>query len=258
MFFLRFDDIINQSNSQTAIFAERKANGLEIVTQATDGNINFIKSQIPLTSKLIQINTSKDSLALADRLSEKIKIQDNNEIRILYHYEPDFTSDFHFIKSAIQAISIHLNTTVSLNEISANDPIENQEHDLLIWLSALESPNSSGTQLLFNSDSLSNSLFASGKVSNRYYLTKHLNTEISIEENLVEKLLGFLDRYKGIEAKIQRLDTRILGQSELQTNYQSIKKSKQLAGHVPISKWFWLLVGLTICCERILASVRKQ
>ncbi|MCO4821795.1 MAG: BatA domain-containing protein [Flavobacteriaceae bacterium] len=250
--------IDNQSNSQTAIFAERKANGLEIITQATVGNINFSKSQVPLNSKLIHINASKDSLALAGKLTEKIKIQDNNEIRILYHYEPAFTSDFHFIKSAIQAISIHLNTTVSLNEISPNDPIDNQEHDLLIWLSKIESPNSSGAQLLFNSDSLSNSLFASGKVSNRYYLTKHLNTEISLKENLAEHILSLLDQHKNLYETIQHLDTRIVSDSELQTHYKSIDKSRQLAGHVPISKWLWLILVFIICCERILASVRKQ
>jgi hypothetical protein len=67
-----------------------------------------------------------------------------------------------------------------------------------------------------------------------------------------------LDLNSDVKQIIESNDKRAFSKAELLPNISDIKVKNKSANNLDVSKWLWLILGIILLGERVLANYRRQ
>jgi len=230
---------------------------LELISEQQ--KLSFKKQKLPLNSDVFDLNNNKDSLHfIANSNQNWIPLKVEDSIRVLIYYGEKLEATKSYLESSFKAISKYLDRPIQIVLVQDTIGIQYKSYHTLVWLSETPSYSSSQRLLVYNPDSLANSLIEMSSSKNTFHLTSTLTAENILSENLPEQLLKNLDLNKELKNKIQNFDRRTLNSNELTTKFVEAGLNKNTPNFLSISEWLWLVLFFLIISERIFARYRKQ
>lgn len=272
-------DIQNVDSDSIVVFTKALASGFKGMRPSINKSIEWIRIDNEYTIENLPIKASKtvDKIELLSMSSnanytsfEKTLINENDftqlelelgdkyPIKILLYYEDTFVDDSKYLEASLNAASKHIKRVFEITK-SQDNGITVEGFDLIIWLSEENTlPLNKAKTILFKEDHLSHSPIEESLMKNHFYLTSRLNTENSLEHYLPEQLLNVLDLNSDVKQIIEDNDKRTFSKAELLPNFSDNKDKNKSANYLDVSKWLWLILGLILLGERILANYRRQ
>jgi hypothetical protein len=274
------EEMQNIASDSIVVYTKALASGFKGMRPSIHKNIEWILidteesiEKLPIKATKIDTNVELLTMFSTDKNTsfEKILVKESdydvadleivtkNPVKILLFYEDVFTNDSRFLEASLSAASRHINRTFDITKTQETQDLNFESFDVVIWLAKNNQvPNGINKLLEYKSDNLSNSLIVESSTKNQFYLTTHLNTENSVENHLPEQLLNILDLNTGLNKVIQENDKRVFSKAELLPTFSAVKAKNKSSNYLSISKWLWLILGITLLGERFLASYRKQ
>jgi hypothetical protein len=274
------EEMQNIASDSIVVYTKALASGFKGMRPSIHKNIEWILidteesiEKLPIKATKIDTNVELLTMFSTDKNTsfEKILVKESdydvadleivtkNPVKILLFYEDVFTNDSRFLEASLSAASIHINRTFDITKTQETQDLNFESFDVVIWLAKNNQvPNGINKLLEYKSDNLSNSLIVESSTKNQFYLTTHLNTENSVENHLPEQLLNILNLNTGLNKVIQENDKRVFSKAELLPTFATSKSKDKSSNYLSISKWLWLILGITLLGERFLASYRKQ
>lgn len=272
-------DIQNVDSDSIVVFTKALASGFKGMRPSINKSIEWIRieTENSIENLPIKANKTEDKIELLSMSSntnytsfEKTLINENDftqlelelgdkyPIKILLYYEDTFVDDSKYLEASLNAASKHIKRVFEITK-SQDDGISTEGFDLIIWLSKENKlPLNKANTILFKEDHLSHSLIEESLTQNHFYLTGRLTTENSLEHYLPEQLLNVLDLNSDVKQIIESNDKRAFSKAELLPNISDIKVKNKSTNYLDVSKWLWLILGIILLGERILAHYRKQ
>jgi hypothetical protein len=274
------EEMQNIASDSIVVYTKALASGFKGMRPSIHKNIEWILidteesiEKLPIKATKIDTNVELLTMFSTDKNTsfEKILVKESdydvadleivtkNPVKILLFYEDVFTNDSRFLEASLSAASIHINRTFDITKTQETQDLNFESFDVVIWLAKNNQvPNGINKLLEYKSDNLSNSLIVESSTKNQFYLTTHLNTENCVENHLPEQLLNILNLNTGLNKVIQEKDKRVFSKAELLPTFSAVKAKNKSSNYLSISKWLWLILGITLLGERFLASYRKQ
>ena len=247
--------VISKNIEWILIDPEQSVKKLPIKARKIDTNIELLS----MNSNTEHTTFDKTIVKASDFDITELELVAENSIKILMYYDDTFVNDSKILEASLVAASKHINKTFEITKTKEITDLSFNTFDLIIWLSENnQSPNEVVKLLEYSPDSLSNSLIVERSIKNHFYLATHLNTENSIQNHLPEQLLNILDLNSDLNKIILENDKRVFSKSQLSPTVSVLKTQHKDTNFISISKWIWLILGLTLLGERLLASYRKQ
>lgn len=245
---------INKSIEWIRIETENSIENLPIKASKTEDKIELLS----MSSNANYTSFEKTMINENDLTQLELELGDKYPIKILLYYEDTFVDDSKYLEASLNAASKHIKRVIEITK-SQDNGITTEGFDLIIWLSEENTlPLNKAKTILFKEDHLSHSLIEESLTQNHFYLTSRLNTENSLEHYLPEQLLNVLDLNSDVKQIIEDNDKRAFSKAELLPNFSVIKVKNKSANNLDVSKWLWLILGITLLGERIVAHYRKQ
>ena len=232
-----------------------------LLMRGTEKNLQFETLQLAMHDDRIYFNENNDSITYN---RQSLPVSKVKEYRILICYNDRLDQERLYIEAAYRAIAkykrlpLKLQTRRTKGTNTFKDSSATAPHDISIYLGVPPKINQIEPYLQYEPDDLARSLIIKGSEPNQYLLTERLNSENIIAGNLTEALLKLLPIQPNLEASINRFDKRIMAAASLLPKLNQRSDSKRDEIKTDLSKWFWVLLILTIVLERILAKYRKQ
>ncbi|CAL66901.1 BatA domain-containing protein [Christiangramia forsetii] len=252
--------LLNAENSKVVpVEAKRKGNDIQLLSMLSDEkHLKFEKETVSINDPKLELNNQGDSLKIRETNKlHQLALQEDRELGVKLFFSDSLAKEARYISSAFSAISNYLDIDIQLTKTRNRDSLNILEQNLVVWLSNQSMPETSGTALIYQPDSLANTIVEPGPNKNTFYLTRPLNAENIVEEHLAEKLIGLLDLHE-VDEKIEKNDTRVMDRATFLPVENSKNKPKNQPVAASISKWFWLVLVLLLIMERALAAYRKQ
>lgn len=247
--------VISKNIEWILLDPEQSVKKLPIKARKIDANIELLS----MNSNTEHTTFEKTIVKASDFDITELELVVENSIKILMYYDDTFVNDSKILEASLVAASKHINKTFEITKTKEITDLSFNTFDLIIWLSENNQPPNEVVKLLeYSPDSLSNSLIVERSIKNHFYLATHLNTENSIENHLPEQLLNILDLNSDLNKIILENDKRVFSKSQLSPTVSVLKTQHKDTNFISISKWIWLILGLTLLGERLLASYRKQ
>lgn len=247
--------VISKNIEWILLDPEQSVKKLPIKARKIDANIELLS----MNSNTEHTTFEKTIVKASDFDITELELVVENSIKILMYYDDTFVNDSKILEASLVAASKHINKTFEITKTKEITDLSFNTFDLIIWLSENNQPPNEVVKLLeYSPDSLSNSLIVERSIKNHFYLATHLNTENSIENHLPEQLLNILDLNSDFNKIILENDKRVFSKSQLSPTVSVLKTQHKDTNFISISKWIWLILGLTLLGERLLASYRKQ
>lgn len=251
--------IIPDVNINSPIGALRKGNEIEIFSVTGDQDrLEINKEMISVENNNIRITALGDSTIL-DPNGEKryIPLRIADTLKVSIFHDADFEEQVKYIKSSLRAISEYLNLPIKITELS-DEKVAKVKEDLVIWLSNSALKETLSPVLLWKPDSLANTIIEDGRKKNEFYLTRKLNSENIVEENLPEHLFRLLNPNNGIKEEVSKYDRRVMPIEEILPVKGSIAGKINVKNYRDISKYLWMILVILLIAERGLSAYRKQ
>ncbi|RIV43366.1 BatA domain-containing protein [Flagellimonas pelagia] len=236
------------------LLAYQREKELELVSLEGNGQTTYFKKQTLSDGFSVQ----KDSLKLeVDGNMQTVPLVDLDTIHINIMADTEFETDRQYLEASFRALSKFLDRKIQVQSVDA-DVVNEDETGLNIWLRKDDWEPKPGKWLIFQKNTLSNSLIEESGQSNVYWLTSKLNTENTTEQHFTEQLLRLLDLDSAVTPLVTQYDERQMDVSELRPNYVGEPKKKERTTLLDVSQWvFWILV-LFMILERVTAYVKRQ
>jgi hypothetical protein len=237
------------------VLAEKEGDSIKLVSVASDSNqLTFNSEKISQNND--KINLKGDSILLMqDEIEKGLALHIQDTIRVQISASDSLMAEKKYIVASFRALSFYIGQPLKLSEVSDSVKLKS---DVLVWLKNEPIPEISGKILTYKSNILAQNLINPTENSHIYNLTRSLNSENVISENLPEQLLTLLDLHPDLDEKIAPYDLRSLSKKQLQTRQTGSKKIQNYAQTFDLSPWFWLSLILLFIAERITAFYRKQ
>ncbi|MEZ4796220.1 MAG: BatA domain-containing protein [Flavobacteriaceae bacterium] len=245
---------INKAIEWIIFDTEALTENLTIKARKVDDNVELLS----MSSNAEMTSFKKKLINKSDFTQTELELVNENSIKILLYYEDAFLDDSKYLEASLNAASKHILRSFEISK-TQDSKIDSLDYDLIIWLSNRSAyPEGAKKTILFHENHLSHSLIEESSVKNLFYLTNHLNTENSIDNYLPEQLLNILNINEDVKQVIEENDKRSFSKAELLPTFSDIKIISKKANYTSISKWLWLILGLTLLVERLVANYRKQ
>lgn len=183
-------------------------------------------------------------------------------ISIAIVYDPTFTYDKDIITAAFAAIDKSIISVVTMKDYLTSEFSVNNKSDWIIWLSEKAADGLIGNVIHYQHTSIDENLFEPGVNSTRdnfWILTKRLNEEIALRENLSVQLALILTQNDKHERRVNDFDRRMLSElllwSERPSAATTYKATMSTASSEKIMAIIFLIVLLL---ERWLSFKRNQ
>ncbi|HEA29259.1 MAG TPA: hypothetical protein ENH91_04585 [Leeuwenhoekiella sp.] len=246
------ETVINQ-----LVLANQQGDSIQLISVNSDSEqLSFNKKKIGL--KRGKINIKRDSISLDRNGKTKtfpLEIQDTLRVKIAVN--DTMLSEQRYIEASLRALSTFIAQPLKITEFADTIPF-NTKTDLLIWLKNKPISGFSGRILTYKSDIFAIKLIKPTINPQVFNLTRSLNSENTVSENLPEQLLEILNLHPDLEQQLVAYDARSISKNELQTLPAKGKNIKNYARSIDLSPWFWLALLLLLITERITAFYRKQ
>jgi len=247
--------VISKNIEWILIDPEQSVKKLPIKARKIDANIEILS----MNSNTEHTTFEKTIVKASDFDITELELVVENSIKILIYYDDTFVNDSKILEASLVAASKHINRTFEITKTKEITDLSFNTFDLIIWLSENnQAPNEVVKLLEYSLDSLSNSLIVERSIKNHFYLATHLNTENSVENHLPEQLLNILNLNSDLNKIILENDKRVFSKSQLSPTLSVLKTQHKDTNYISISKWIWLILGITLLGERLMASYRKQ
>ena len=217
--------------------------------------LTYNTSKISKRNKEINVNYFRDSIQVN---GDWIPLKVDNPLKVLIVADDSLATKLKYLKSAYRAVGKFLNSPIEINSVKEMDTLDLEAYATLVWFSKEKFKDHAINTLLYRPDSLATRLVVQGDAKNTFFLTAPLNSENIITDHLSEKLLELLSLDRDVAEKASEYDLRIADAKELQTLSFNAKKDKKYSKKYDITIWIWLLLGMCMVVERILAKYRKQ
>ncbi len=240
--------------SEKPLLAYQREKGMELVSLQGNGQTTYFKKQILSDGFTAQ----EDSLKLkVGEDTETISLMDLDTIHVNIIADPEFEAEQQYIEASFRALSKFLDRKIQVKTIDSDVGTEDGA-TLNVWLSEGKPDLKSGKWLVYNENTLSNTLIEQSEQPNVYWLTSKLNTENTTEQHFAEQLLRLLDLDAEVKPLVAQYDRRQMDVSELRPNYVGEPKKKERTTLLDVSQWvFWILV-LFMIVERVTAYFKRQ
>ncbi len=199
----------------------------------------------------LNIEVKADSAKLINT-SDWVAIKQLDSIDITIVYEAEYEQDKTILLAALKAIEQVSNWPLNI-EVATTYNGAKAEGDWLFWCSSQPLPKTEAS-ILATVPTIGNALMVPTKQPNVIHLTKRLNYELSLQNQLTFQLLQLLINTPF--ADIQEVRQLSLAQIQPQFEPSSAKqKSTLAAAH---NQWLWLIFSLLFILERFISAKRKQ
>ncbi len=206
-----------------------------------------------------RIRLLDDSLEIASKQERNVvPFRKVNPIEVKILHDDSLIDQARYLESAYQAIGRYLRTALNVKLDNDTDARDSLNYDQLVWLSPKLSPENLGKTLSYRPDELSNKLIVPTGARNRFNITRALNPENVVKENLPEQLFQILDLRPNLKERIVAFDKRMADISELLPIKSKNPPRKDHLRLMDLSPWLWIPLILILVVERITAKYRKQ
>lgn len=245
---------------EKSISAIQKSTHIELLSVSSSGKqLAFQRDSIANDSGDLEISGSRDSIKLkTPDKSDWMTLTNQESLRVGIVSNDSLTEQYLYLRAAYRAISKYIEIPIEVEDLTDLDPLKTSAFNTIIVYENEIPKGSNGTFLIFRPDKLAKHLITEGPSPNIFYLTKFLDSENSINEQLPEKLLALLQRHKDVASSIEAIDQRILSETELQPIRSKVANEKNIASIFKITPWLWLFLVLVLLVERMLSKYRKQ
>ena len=244
--------------TQGAIEALSTAEQLELlVVRGTGSHLELKKERLARTNENITFTT--DSVKLLRGLPSKwLPLKSADTIEVAIYYKEHLSKEQQFISAAFKVISKYLNRPIAIKTTGDSTTINLSTVHSLIWLSEEPVEKPGRSLLLFRPDSLALRLIEPGPITGVYHLTTGLDPENIIEGKLAEQLIAMLKLHPNLDKNLINYDRRVVDEKELKHKYLDIENQRSYARIIEISPWLWLVLGILLIAERVIARYRRQ
>ncbi len=240
--------------------AVQKGDKIELISVKSDyQSLRFEKELLDLNSDEVLINKNRDSVRIPFSEDQKwLSLNKADSLNVLIKYDDNRIPEMNYIRASFGAISKYLDRDIGVKLLQDTEYLETEKYNLIVWLSEAPVQKAEVPLLIFKPDSLANSIIDQGASENVFYLTDALNAENSTQRHLPEHLLSLLGLHEDLGDKVKDYDRRVMDSNELLPVSMGIVKYKDFSETLDLSKYLWILLGLLLISERMLAAYRKQ
>jgi hypothetical protein len=237
---------VPRSPKEYLISAIRKSkDSLEVKTGLIqDGNTHYIKMNTP--NGIGQKTFANEN--------DTVKITNADTIRIAIVSDPDFDYDKKILLASLKTIQKNIAASLIISESKWQDV--NAKADWLIWLSNEPAPAFGNNKIIYSSNP--HQMILSPLAPGIWELTKKLNENVALQENLTWQLLKVIYPAKEIWTIADSKDQREMPESQKWTEQSGVQAGVLSPGNSPLDPY--ILTGLIILliAERLVAYKRNQ
>lgn len=268
------DDLKQNAISQAIVFAKNNINNFKGQRSSLPVNVQWISQPLPeINFPLTTIRLKDDSVLVisghssADKtffISKKISSKSNTSIvtapdtiKVELVSDADFSYDHRIVKAILIAIEKLFPIRIELTETDPKN-ISPQHPNWCIWLSAKSFEGIRADNIISTQTQESNELIIQTE-KNQWAITKRLNQEVVLKNNLTALLATLFLSEKKFEDKIMAKDRRMVSDS-LVWRHQTVEgKEIQAAMHnQPADRFLIILLLVLLLTERIVAYRKNQ
>lgn len=206
--------------------------------------------------------TSFQNLNTANQDLDFAILEPRDTILVVVVFDSSYEYDKKILIAALQAVQKKSLVSLQAEAIPADEWAEEGQHDWTIWLSEKALPEMTGNLIQVDENNeQQESLFLQTNASSKctWLLTKRLNEEIALQQNLAVQLAMILQHEEKYDDRMKQFDRRVLPEklrwSSLPEEPGALKAgSDNMAG----AKYISIALLLILFAERLLAFKRDQ
>ncbi len=243
------------------IIVQRMGDEVRLISIVSDNQrLKFQKEQLPVNSEQIFINEQGDSIIVSSEGREvRLALKTQDSLSVLLVHDDNSQDQLRYLQAAYNALGNYLEIPIEIQSVGVdNIPGDQDNFNTVVWLSSEPAIETSAPLLMYKPDGLATTLIEKGNFSNKYFLTRALNSENIVEGNLAEELFALLNLDPLSEVRLEEYDRRVLSPEEFQPIYTAGVSAKRTEEGTGINTYLWLLLLLLLVAERGLSYYRKQ
>jgi len=267
------EELKQKNLSDAIVFSKNNINHFKGMRAALPENVRWISQSPPLFDfpvRAVRIGSDSVSLLTGHTASDKtyfttekisatscpIAITPQDTIRIALMSDAEYNYDHKVIKAALLAIEKLLSVKIVLIE---TDPSKTSASptDWCLLLSSEKLEGLNAKKIIKVKTQASNELIVQTDL-NQWIITKRLNQEIALHDNLTMQLAILLIPEESLAEKISSNDRRMISDSLAWSRSDSGKKIQASIQTEPANKYLIILLFALLFVERILAYQRNQ
>jgi len=267
------DELKQEDVSQAIVLSKNNINRFKGLRSTLASNVRWISHPLTETNyPLIAVRLSDDSTLLVTGHSSLYKtyfttkktsassvptpVTNQDTIKIALVSDDDFTYDQRVIKAILKAIEKSFPIRFILIE---NDPSKKSvgSADWGIWLSAKRLSGIKVKNVISFQPQESNELILQTE-ANKWVITRRLNQEVVLLNNLTTQLATMLISEKKFQDKIMAKDRRMVSDSLAWSPSEGSKEIQAAVRYRPADKYLIPLLLVLLMIERIIAYRRNQ
>ena len=267
------DELKQKSFSQAIIFSKNNINHFKGLRSTLPSNVRWISHPLNESNyPLMAVRLSDDSISLVTGHSSLYKtyftkkkigasssptsIFAQDTIKIALVSDDDFSYDQRVVKAILKAIEKSFPISIVLTE---NNPSKKSlgSADWGIWLSAKPLSGITATNVICVQPQESSELILQ-TAANKWAITRRLNQEVVLLNNLTTQLATMLLSENKFQDKIIANDRRMVSDSLVWSQSDGSKEIQASLRYQPADKYLITLLLALLLIERIIAYRRNQ
>ena len=267
------EELKTKNLSEAIVFSKNNIDLFKGKRVALPANIRWISQPLPpLNFAVSAIRFNNDSASLRKGHSafdktyfttEKIGVKESpmtitpeDTIKILLVSDADFSYDHKIIKAAILTIEKFFAIKILLTEMDL-PKVSSPSVDWCLWLSSRKVDKIDAKKIIrFNGQSSSGPIVQEG--ANQWVITKRLNQEVALQNNLTTQLATLLVSEKKFREKIAVNDRRMVSDSLVWRRPQDANEVQSSMQTAPADRYLIILLIALLIAERTIAYKRNQ
>ena len=215
---------------------------------------SIIKRQGHTNSETTYFTTERVS-----RQADATNIELLDTIHIAVVADEKYAYDEKIVKAALNAICQFIPITLKLRNVNSSDISKIADNEWCLWLSDNDVASTLSKIIRIHPQSIDASDLLVQIKSNNWTITKRLNEEVALKENLTVKLALILIPHKQLESKATKQDRRMVSDSIVWTTTKADNKSVSAGVITDTANPYLILLFLGLLfVERSVAYKRNQ
>ncbi len=244
---------------QSTVGAVKTADSVRLLkAESSSGYLAYFNEWVGVNSQNLRISETGDSIQFPQTSGQRtLPLTETKPTEILLGYHDSFLSEKDYLTASIRAVSRFLQQEISLQILKDTEIEKVDPAHFLIWLSPQLPPQTNQGLLTFRRDSLADRLLMPGTAARHFVLTDFLNAENVTAQHLPEQMIRILGLHSEVESQPKQYDLRAMDIKEFRPLAMAGMGSARKE-NTPLTGWLWLLLGILLITERVLAYMRRQ